>query len=84
MKIRASQVNSCAHCLEEHTQDVRALGESDDRMHLIAAWRETPCSTSRERAALAWCVGKPRHPHGFGSVAARLARGAEMPILVVP
>src|SRR5680860_84801 len=56
IKVRASQLNGCAHCLEMHTKDARALGESDDRLHLVAAWREAPGTfTSRERAALAWC-----------------------------
>lgn len=55
VKIRASQLNGCAHCLEMHTKDARALGESDDRMHLVAAWREAPCFSERERAALTWC-----------------------------
>jgi AhpD family alkylhydroperoxidase len=55
VKIRASQLNRCAHCLEMHTKDARALGESDDRMHLVAAWQEAPCFTDRERAALEWC-----------------------------
>ncbi|HVB27389.1 MAG TPA: carboxymuconolactone decarboxylase family protein [Mycobacteriales bacterium] len=55
VKIRASQLNGCAHCLEMHTKDARALGESDDRMHLVAAWREAACFSDRERAALTWC-----------------------------
>lgn len=55
VKIRASQLNGCAHCLEMHTKDARALGESDDRMHLVAAWREAPDFSDRERAALEWC-----------------------------
>jgi AhpD family alkylhydroperoxidase len=55
VKIRASQLNGCAHCLEMHTKDARALGETDDRMHLVAAWREAPGFSERERAALAWC-----------------------------
>ena len=55
VKIRTSQLNGCAHCLEMHTKDARALGESDDRMHLVAAWRDAPCFSDRERAALAWC-----------------------------
>jgi AhpD family alkylhydroperoxidase len=55
LKIRASQLNGCAHCLEMHTKDARSLGESDDRMHLVAAWREAPCFSDRERAALEWC-----------------------------
>ncbi|HVV62846.1 MAG TPA: carboxymuconolactone decarboxylase family protein [Pseudolabrys sp.] len=54
MKIRASQINGCAFCLAMHTKDARKLGESDERMHLLDAWREAPIYTARERAALAW------------------------------
>lgn len=55
VKVRASQLNGCAHCLEMHTKDARAGGESDDRLHLVAVWREAPMFTERERAALLWC-----------------------------
>jgi AhpD family alkylhydroperoxidase len=55
VRVRASQLNGCAHCLEMHTKDARARGESDDRLHLVALWREAPCFDERERAALAWC-----------------------------
>ncbi len=55
VKVRASQLNRCAHCLEMHTKDARAMGESDDRLHLVAAWREAPVFSERERAALRWC-----------------------------
>ncbi|MBI5387612.1 MAG: carboxymuconolactone decarboxylase family protein [Verrucomicrobia bacterium] len=51
---RASQINGCAYCLDMHTRDARALGESEQRLHLLAAWRESPLFTDRERAALAW------------------------------
>jgi len=54
IKIRASQINGCAFCLIMHTRDARKIGESDDRMHLLNAWREAPVFTPRERAALAW------------------------------
>lgn len=54
VKIRASQLNGCAYCLDMHTQDARALGETEQRLHLIAAWRESPFYSDRERAALAW------------------------------
>jgi AhpD family alkylhydroperoxidase len=54
IKIRASQINGCAYCLVMHTRDARKHGESDDRMHLLNAWREAPVFTARERAALAW------------------------------
>lgn len=55
IKIRASQINGCAHCLEMHTKDALALGENDKRIYLLSAWRETPFYSERERAALAWC-----------------------------
>jgi AhpD family alkylhydroperoxidase len=54
VKIRASQLNGCAYCLDMHTKDARAIGEDEDRLHLVAAWREAPCFSERERAALAW------------------------------
>jgi AhpD family alkylhydroperoxidase len=53
IKIRASQLNGCAYCLDMHTKDATALGETGQRMHLLAAWREAPCYDERERAALA-------------------------------
>lgn len=54
VKIRASQINGCAFCLAMHTRDARKLGETEERMHLLAAWREAPLYSARERAALAW------------------------------
>jgi AhpD family alkylhydroperoxidase len=54
VKIRASQLNRCATCLNMHTYEARQSGESEQRLHLIAAWREAPCYSERERAALAW------------------------------
>ena len=54
VKIRASQINGCAYCLVMHTNDARKHGESDERMHLLNAWREAPVFSERERAALAW------------------------------
>jgi len=54
IKIRASQINGCAFCLAMHTRDARKIGETDERMHLLDAWREAPVFTARERAALAW------------------------------
>ncbi len=54
VKIRASQLNGCAFCLELHAREARAAGESEARLHLLAAWRESPLYTARERAALAW------------------------------
>jgi AhpD family alkylhydroperoxidase len=54
IKIRASQINGCAHCLAMHTRDAHKLGESDERIYLLDAWREAPLYSARERAALAW------------------------------
>jgi AhpD family alkylhydroperoxidase len=55
VKMRASQLNGCAHCLDMHSKDARAIGEEERRLHVLAAWREAPCYSDRERAALAWC-----------------------------
>jgi AhpD family alkylhydroperoxidase len=54
VKIRASQINGCANCLNMHTYEARQAGETEQRLYLIAAWREAPCYNDRERAALAW------------------------------
>jgi AhpD family alkylhydroperoxidase len=54
VKIRASQINGCAFCLEMHTREARALGETEERLHLLCGWRESPLYNARERAALAW------------------------------
>ena len=51
---RASQINGCAHCLDMHTKDARKLGETEQRLYALSAWRETPFYTERERAALEW------------------------------
>lgn len=52
--LRASQINGCAWCIDMHTKDARALGETEQRLYLVSAWREAPFYTERERAALAW------------------------------
>lgn len=54
VKIRASQINGCAYCLDMHTKDARAEGETEQRIYALSAWRETPFFTERERAALEW------------------------------
>ena len=54
VKIRASQINGCAFCLDMHTKDARAAGETEQRIYALNAWRETPFFTDRERAALDW------------------------------
>src|SRR5690349_19191450 len=54
VKMRASQINGCAYCLDMHYKDARALGETEQRLYSLDAWRETPFYSDRERAALAW------------------------------
>lgn len=54
VQTRASQINGCAYCLDMHTQDARAEGESEQRLYLLSAWREAPFYSERERAALEW------------------------------
>lgn len=51
---RVSQINGCAYCLDMHSKDLRADGETEQRLYMLAAWREGPIYTDRERAALAW------------------------------
>jgi len=52
--LRASQINGCAFCIDMHWKDLRALGQSDEALYMLNAWREAPGYTERERAALAW------------------------------
>ena len=54
VRLRASQINGCAFCVDMHTKDARAIGEEEQRLHLVAVWREAPGFSPRERAALAW------------------------------
>jgi AhpD family alkylhydroperoxidase len=54
VKLRASQMNGCAYCVDMHTKDARAQGESEQRLYAVAVWRETPFFSARERAALEW------------------------------
>ena len=54
VRMRASQINGCAYCLDMHSKDARAAGETEQRLYELNAWRETPFYSERERAALAW------------------------------
>jgi len=54
VRMRASQINGCAYCLDMHSKDARAAGETEQRLYGLSAWREAPYYTERERAALAW------------------------------
>ena len=64
VKLRASQVNGCAYCIDMHAKDARAAGESEQRLYALTAWRETPFYTLRERAALAWADALTRIADG--------------------
>src|SRR5437588_7232830 len=55
VRVRASQLNGCAYCIDMHTKDARAIGETEQRLYSLPAWRETPFFTERERAVLAFC-----------------------------
>ncbi len=54
VKVRSSQLNGCAYCIDMHTKDARAMGETEQRLYALSAWHETPFFTERERAGLAW------------------------------
>src|SRR5579864_2845062 len=67
VRLRASQINGCAYCLDMHTKDARAEGETEQRLYTLSAWRETPFFSDRERAALEWTeavteIGKDHVP----------------------
>ncbi len=64
VKTRASQINGCAYCLDMHTKDARAAGETEQRLYLLSAWREAPFYSARERAALAWTEAVTRISDG--------------------
>ena len=58
--MRASQLNGCGYCLDMHSKDARAAGETEQRLYVLQAWREAPFYSARERAALAWCEAVTR------------------------
>ena len=81
VEIRASQINGCAFCLHMHTRDARARGETEQRIYLLDAWRESPLYSERERAALAWTEAvtlvsrDPRARRGLRAGESGLLRG---------
>lgn len=64
VKIRASQINGCANCINMHAEWAREKGETEQRIYLLSAWREAPCYTDRERAALGWTEALTRLSEG--------------------
>ena len=77
VEIRASQINGCANCINMHTIYARERGETEQRIYLLSAWREAPCYTDRERAALGWTEALTRISEGHTHVAAYEALKAE-------
>lgn len=77
VKIRASQINQCANCLNMHTEEARAQGETEQRIYLLSAWREAPVYTPRERAALGWVDALTRLSEGHTQREAYDALAAE-------
>jgi AhpD family alkylhydroperoxidase len=77
VEIRASQINGCANCINMHTRDARAKGETEQRIYLLSAWREAPCYTDRERAALGWTEALTRLSEGHRLESAREALQAQ-------
>jgi AhpD family alkylhydroperoxidase len=68
--VRASQINGCANCINMHTKEARAAGETEQRIYLLSAWQEAPCYTERERAALGWTDALTRIAQGHTQEAA--------------
>jgi AhpD family alkylhydroperoxidase len=77
VEIRASQINGCANCINMHTQEARAKGETEQRIYLLSAWREAPCYSERERAALGWTEALTRLSEGHRLDEARAALEAQ-------
>src|SRR4030088_2100995 len=70
LKLRASQINGCAYCIDMHSIDARAAGETEQRLYALDAWEESPFYTPRERAALAWIEAITRIAEGHAPDAA--------------
>ncbi|PLR26867.1 alkylhydroperoxidase [Caulobacter zeae] len=89
VKIRASQINACANCINMHTVEARAQGETEQRIYLLSAWREAPCYTPRERAALAWTEALTRLSEGHtqeaahGDLAARFSEEEQVKLTLM-
>jgi AhpD family alkylhydroperoxidase len=81
VKMRASQINGCAYCLDMHSRDARRHGETEQRLYLLNAWREAPFYSDRERAALAWTECLTRLPtDGAPDAAYQALEGSFTPV----
>ncbi|MDP9839109.1 AhpD family alkylhydroperoxidase [Neorhizobium huautlense] len=77
VKIRSSQINACANCINMHTVEARAKGETEQRIYLLSAWHEAPCYSARERAALGWTEALTRLSQGHTHADAYAALAAQ-------
>lgn len=77
VEIRASQINGCANCINMHSAEARAKGETEQRIYLLSAWREAPCYSDRERAALGWTEALTRLSEGHAHASAYEALKAQ-------
>ncbi len=77
VEIRASQINGCANCINMHAEDARAKGETEQRIYLLSAWRDAPCYSERERAALGWTEALTRLSEGHARESAYEALRAQ-------
>lgn len=89
VKIRASQINGCANCLNMHTVEAREKGETEQRIYLLSAWREAPCYTDRERAALGWTDALTRlseghaHTHAYEALKAHFTEEEQVKLTLM-
>ncbi|MGR9236777.1 carboxymuconolactone decarboxylase family protein (plasmid) [Rhizobium leguminosarum] len=89
VKLRASQINGCANCINLHASEARENGETEQRIYLLPAWREAPCYTDRERAALGWtealtrlCEGR-EHASAYKSLKAQFTEEEQVKLTVM-
>jgi AhpD family alkylhydroperoxidase len=89
VEIRASQINGCANCLNMHTAEARAKGETEQRIYLLSAWREAPCYTDRERAALGWTEALTRlseghtHKNAYQALSAQFSKEEQVKLTLM-
>ena len=89
VKIRASQINGCANCINMHTTEARSRGETEQRIYLLSAWREAPCYTERERAALGWTEALTRlseghsHESAYGALKAQFSNDEQVKLTLI-
>src|SRR5262249_42295648 len=87
--IRASQINGCANCINMHATEARSRGETEQRIYLLSAWREAPCYTERERAALGWTEALTRlseghtHESAYGALKAQFSDEEQVKLRLV-